>query len=91
MKSIKQISEILEMDTKDLERESIKSFLSQKLRSIEVEIFKIAMKHGVKSVEELDEKLKEGLVEEDEVLSDYQELDYYESQKDHILKALNSL
>ncbi|MBI5376417.1 MAG: hypothetical protein HZA77_13370 [Candidatus Schekmanbacteria bacterium] len=79
------------MDTKDLERESIKSFLSQKLRSIEVEIFKIAMKHGVKSVEELDEKLKEGLVEEDEVLSDYQELDYYESQKDHILKALNSL
>jgi len=91
VKSIKKISEILQMKTEELEKEGIKTFLKARLRSVETEIFRIAQKHGVKSVEELDEKLNQGLVEEEDVLSDFQELDYYESQRDQILKALEVL
>jgi len=91
MKSLKKVSEILQMDKDELEKEGIKSFLNAKLRSVETEIFRIAQKYGIKSVEELDEKLKQGLVEEEDVLPDFQELDYFESQREQILKAMEAL
>ena len=91
MTTIEKVSEILNMDADSLEKDCIRDFLNKKIRSVETEIFRIAKKYGIKSIEELDEKLKEGLLEEEYVFEDFKELDYYESEKDKLLKALKEL
>lgn len=91
MTTIEKVSEILNMDAGRLENESIREFLKKKIRSVEIRIFQIAKKHGIKSIEELDEKIKKGLVEEENIFEDFKEMDYYESEKDKLLNALKEL
>ena len=65
--------------------------MERELRYIEAEIFEIWTKHGVKSIFELYDKLKNGEVQEADVLDDFQELDYLESRRDEILAAMKRL
>jgi len=55
---------------------------------VEAEIYRIGNKHGVKSVLELDEKLKKGKIKikEEEMLDDFMELEFLETKKEKILK-----
>jgi hypothetical protein len=69
------------MNQEGLQRESLRTFLERKLRNIEAEIYKIAAKHGIKSIFELDEKLKRGAITEEEMMDDFMELDYLESKR----------
>ncbi|MGV8174311.1 MAG: hypothetical protein ACP5OU_01265 [Methanothrix sp.] len=91
MEVIDEIAGVLKMDRDALARASIKAFLERELRSIEADMFEIWTKHGVKSVFELDDMLKRGVVREEDVLVDFQELDYLESRRDEILAAMKSL
>ncbi len=91
MQIIEDLAKSLNMDREKLERESIKTYLEKELRNIEVEIYKIVAKHGVWSIFELDEKLKEGTLTEEEMRDDFMELDYLESKKDAILKAMGRI
>ena len=91
MEVIDEIAGVLKMDRDALARASIKAFLERELRSIEADMFEIWTKHGVKSIYELDDMLKRGVVKEDDVLDDFQELDYLESRRDEILAAMKSL
>jgi hypothetical protein len=88
---IDEIADVLNMDRDALVLESIKAFLEKELRSVEARIYKIGAKHGVKSLIELDDKLKKGLIKEEDILEDFQELDYLESRRDALLKAMKSL
>ena len=91
MEVIDEIAGVLKMDRDALARASIKAFLERELRSIEADMFEIWTKHGVKSIFELDGMLKRGVVREEDVLDDFQELDYLESRRDEILAAMKSL
>lgn len=91
MEVIDEIAGVLKMDRDALARASIKAFLERELRSIEADMFEIWTKHGVKSIFELDDMLKRGVVREEDVLDDFQELDYLESRRDEILAAMKSL
>lgn len=50
------------MGRERLEMESLKTFLEKELIGIEAEIYKIGAKHGIRSIFELDEKLKNGAI-----------------------------
>ena len=91
MEVIDEVASALKMDRDVLARVSIKAFLERELRCIEAEIFEIGTKHGVRSIFELDDKLKKGEVREEDILNDFQELDYLESRRDEILAAMKSL
>jgi len=65
--------------------------LEKELRSIEVEIYRIGNKHGVKSVMELDEKLRKGEIKEEEMLDDFMELEFLETKREKVLKALEKV
>ena len=91
MEVIDEVAGALKMDRDVLARVSIKAFLERELRCIEAEIFEIGSKHGVRSIFELDDKLKKGEVREGDILDDFQELDYLESRRDEILAAMKSL
>jgi hypothetical protein len=61
------------------------------LSDIEAEMFKIASKHGIKSVLEFDELLKKGKVKEEDIIDDFMDLDYLESKRDEFLKAMEKI
>ncbi len=88
MQIIDEVASILNISKEKLERESLKTFLERELRNIESEIYRIGSKHGIKSIFELDEKLKKGEITEEEMLDDFMELDYLESRRDDLLKAM---
>ena len=71
--------------------ESLKTFLEKELISIEAKIYKIGAKHGIKSIFELDEKLKSGAITEEDMMDDFMELDYLESRRDDLLKAMGEV
>ncbi|MEA1965131.1 MAG: hypothetical protein U9O41_08450 [Candidatus Aerophobetes bacterium] len=91
MQTIEEIAKTLEIDPAELKKESLKFFLQKELRNVEVEIYRIGNKHGVKSVLELDEKLKKGEIKEEEMLDDFIELEFLETKKEKILKALEKV
>ena len=88
---IEEVARSLNMGRERLERESLKTFLEKELRNIEVEIYKIGAKHGIKSIFELDDKLKMGAITEEEMMDDFMELDYLESRRDDLLKAMRKV
>jgi hypothetical protein len=91
MEVIDKIASTLKMDRDVLAKASIKVFLERELRCIEAEIFEIGSRHGVRSIFELDDKLKKGEFREADILEDFQELDYLESRRDELLSAMKSL
>ena len=88
MPIFQEIAKALNVNQERLERDSLKAFLEKELRDTEADIYRIAAKHGIKSILELDEKLKRGEVSEEEISDDFMELDYLESRKDDLLRAV---
>lgn len=91
MQTIEEIAKTLDIDPVELEKKSLKFFLEKELRNTEIEIYKIANKHGVRSVLDLDEKLKRGDIKEEDMLEDFMELEFLETRRDKILEALKKL
>ena len=91
MQIFQEVAKALNMNQERLERNSLQTFLEKELRDTEAEIYRVAAKHGIKSILELDEKLKKGEVTEDEISDDFMELDYLESRKDDIVRAIESI
>lgn len=59
-----------------VERESLRAFLLQQFHLLESDRRVRCAKFGVKTLEEMDELLRRGKVEEDAILEDFQEVDY---------------
>lgn len=88
MKAISKISSILNISQEELEKESIKTYLHIKLRRCESEIFNIVKKYGISSIEEFEERYKNGDIEEEGTWEDFFKLDHLESERESIKKAL---
>ncbi len=91
MQIFEDVANVLHLSKEKLEIESIRTFLQKELRNIEAEIYKIGSRHGIKSIFELDEKLKNGDVREEDMMDDFMELDYLESRRDDMLKAMEKI
>jgi len=88
MSAIPKISSMLNMGKENLEKESLKTYLHVKLRHCESEIFNIAKKYGISSIEEFEERYKKGEIEEEGTWEDFFKLDHLEAEKETIKKAL---
>jgi len=88
---IEEVVQALNMGWERLELESLKTFLEKELIGIEAKIYKIGTKHGIRSIFELDEKLKNGAITEEDMMDDFMELDYLESRRDDLLKAMGKV
>lgn len=90
MEIAQDIANILGEDSKLLEQKSLKVYLRNRLKEVEVQLFTISKKYGVKDIFDMDKKIKEGKLTES-CLEDYQEMDGLEDEKDHLVEALNKL
>lgn len=86
-----EIARKLDMVPKDLERESLRVYLEARRRDVEAQLFLLAKKYGVQTVQALDSAIREGKIREAEGFEDFFTFDHLEAERDKILEALNSL
>ena len=90
-KVYEKIASLAGLNVDELERESPKVYLEQRLRYLEVEKFSIVQKYGISNVEEMEEMYKEKKLSERESWEDYFELDHIEAEIEEIKQAQSVL
>ena len=85
------IARKLGIEPKDLEKESLQAYLEARRRQVEAQLFLLATKHGVRTVQEFDAAIQQGKIREAEGFEDFFAFDHLEAERDKILEALNSL
>jgi hypothetical protein len=91
MTVIELVAKELHMKPKELMKESLRTYLNQRLTKVEGDLFLLAKKYGVKDVFELDSKMKEGIIGEKEAYEDYFNFDNLEAEREKIKKYLEKL
>lgn len=85
------IAKEFHLDPDELLKESLKTYLRQKLVKTEADIFLIAKKYGVKDVFELDSKVKKGLTTEQDADNNYFTLDNLEAEREKIKELMEKI
>lgn len=91
MTTIDIVAKELHMKPDELLHESIRTYLDRRLSKVEAEIFLLVKRYGVKDVFELDTKVKDGLINEEDAHDDYFNLDNLEADRDKIKRLLEEL
>ena len=91
MTTIDIVAKELHMKPNELLHESLRTYLYKRLSKVESDIFLLAKKYGIKDVFELDTKVKEGLINEDDAHEDYFTMDNLEADRDKIRKLIEDL
>ncbi len=87
----KRVSKILGIEEDILEREALRQYILSELRHVRLESKLIMARYGVSSIEELDEKIRRGDLEETKVLEDLTRLDYLLDREEKLKKLLEEL
>jgi len=85
------LAQELRLPKQDILERGLKTFLESNLREIRAEMFQIAGKYGVSSVEGLEELYKRGTLEEGDTWRDFQRLDHLEYKREQMEKLLKEL
>jgi len=91
MIALEEIAKDLRMKPEELMKESVETFLKQKLRVIESELFLLAKKYGAHNVNEFDKMISEGRFHEEDAFEDYFKFDNLEAERDLILEHLKKI
>jgi hypothetical protein len=83
MNAIPKIAPILNITLEELERESLETYLHIRLKRCESELFNLARKYGVSSIEDL-----RGNIEEERTWDDFFRLDHLEAERESIRAAV---
>ncbi len=85
------IAKEFSLTEEELTRESLRAFLLEQLRLLEAERKARCAKFGVKDLWEMEQLFVEGKVEEEEMLEDYQEVDYLTHRSERVKALLQEL
>ncbi len=67
---------------------SIQRNLQKQLIKVEAELFQYCKKYGLKTVFEMDEKLKDGSLKENDIIDDFFAFDHLEHEREHLIDLL---
>ncbi len=87
----KRASKILGVEEDVLEREALRQYILSELRHVKSESKLIMARYGVSSIEELDEKIRRGELEETKVFEDLTRLDYLLDREEKLKNLLEEL
>jgi hypothetical protein len=73
---IREVAEDLSTTEEQVLQEGLEALLRKRLRLYHAERFTICQKYGVNSLEDMDRLIREGQVEEGQILEDFQRVDY---------------
>ena len=85
---LKEVAAILNLPERDIQRESLKTFLEAKLKKLLIEQLQLTRKYGVKNVDEMENFYTEQKLSEKESWEDYFELSHNDVEIGSVKKAL---
>jgi hypothetical protein len=85
------IAEELQVSREELITRSVRAYLEQQLREIKSEILELHGRYDVSSVEELENRYRDGTLDEASSWRDLQRLDFLEYKRDRLLQHLAHL
>ncbi len=91
MTILSKVARAFQISPHSLLRESLRTYLKQKLNLVESEMFILAKKYGVQNVFELDARVQQGLFHEEDTSEDYFRMDYLEAERDKVKNLLDTL
>lgn len=89
--NVEAIAETLGLKKEELIKNGVKAYLESELRHINAETNIVYNRYGVASLNELDEKINKGELNETETFEDFTKLDYLEAKKEKIEQILKVL
>ena len=91
MVAVKQIAQEFSLSEEELLHQSLRAFLLDRMQLLESERRARCAKFGVSSLKEMDTLIKNGSVEEEDILEDFQNVDYLTTQIGRIRQLLKEL
>ncbi len=83
--------EALQVSEEDVLRQGIRALLEHRLRGIKTQIFELAGRYKVSSVQEMEERYRAGTLEEADSWRDLQRLDHLEYKRDRLQELVKML
>ena len=88
MLSVQRIAGEFKIDSDELLQKSLKLYLQQRLIKVEAELFQYCKKYGIKTVFEMDEHLKAGILKENDIIDDFFAFDHLEHERERLINLL---
>ena len=88
---VERVSKALGVPPDELVRKGVEGFLEAQLRACSAEIYEVKGRYGVKSAGELEEKIREGVIEEHPAWEDLIVLENLEGRAEKIRKEIKAL
>ena len=88
---VREIAKEFSLSEEALTRESLRAFLLEQLRTFDAERQARCAKFGVTSLAEMDELLRQGTITEEEILEDFQHVDYLTTRIERVQRMLEGL
>jgi len=85
------VAQEMHIPESDLLRQGLRVLLERQLREVKAQMFEIAGRYGVSSVEEMEARYREGALEEADSWQDLQRLDHLEYKRDRLSQLLEAL
>ena len=85
------IAQELNIPPEAFEKVSLRAYLEARLRETEAQLFLLAKKHGVHTVQEFDVAVQAGRIRESNGFEDFFAFDHLEADREKIVEALQSL
>lgn len=89
--NVQQIAKEFALTEEALTRESLRAFLLEQLRILEAERQARCAKFGVTNLAEMDALLRQGAVSEEDILEDFQHVDYLTTRIARVKQMLTEL
>ncbi len=86
-----KVAETLRVSEEDVLRQGIRALLERRLRDVNAEIFNLRGRYEASSVEEMEERYKEGTLEEADSWRDLQRLDHLEYEQKRLQELIHML
>lgn len=86
-----ELAKELHIPEDDLIRRGVYTYLGRQLRTVQAEMFEITSRHSISGVEEMEERYRNGTLEEADTWRDLQRLDRLEYKRNRLQQLLESL
>jgi hypothetical protein len=88
---LKRIAQELHLSEDEILERSLRGFLQDQLRDVKAEIFRIHGRYSVSSVEEMEDRYRDGTLDEADSWQDLQRLDHLEYKREQLTELLESV
>ncbi len=89
--ALNTVSEALHIPEDELLRKGLRAYLKQQLRAVKADIFEIYGRYQISNVAEMEDRYRDGVLDEAGTWRDFQRLDHLEYQREHLQTLIENV